>query len=431
MPHTELSPYQKLQLLVIGGPDQFSLESRIFHSFSAIAFVVLPIQAVFNLFIGLPVPAFISFIVFVIQLLLYYLSRIKNLLNIAVILSSIEINILTAFNYFFNAGITGGTLLLFAISLFMTISVSQKKYWFIWFGLNLGTVITITCLEYFNAAIVKIQYATREELFIDNVGTYIFIIFILYVGTSSIRKNYNAQKQLADEKALALEMLNAEKDKLFSIISHDLRSPLALTQQYFSALKEVEIDNEERQELETELISNLSNAEDLLNNLLNWAKNQMENATPKIKKINLNELFASKIDVFTPIALKKEIQLTTIINENITVKADMDMLQLIIRNLLNNAIKFTPQGGKIELKAVKQNNECIISVGDNGIGIPLDKQADIFSLKANSTYGTENEKGTGLGLVLCKDYTLLQHGKIWFTSTEGVGTTFFVSLPLA
>ena len=431
MPNRKQSPYQKLQLLVIGSIDEFSLESRIFHSFSAIAFVVLPIQAIFNLAINLPIPALTSLIVCAIQFGLYYLSRFKNKLNIAVILSGIEINILTAFNYFFNSGITGGTLLLFAISLFMAISVSQKKHWFIWFGLNLGTVITITCMEYYDPAVIKIQYATRQDLFIDNVGTYIFIIFILYVGTSSIRKNYNAQKQLADEKTLTLESLNAEKDKLFSIISHDLRSPLALTQQYFSALKEVEMDNEERLELEKELVNNLTNAEDLLSNLLNWAKNQMQNATPKIKKINLNQLLEKKMEVFQNIALKKDIQLITNINENINIKADMDMLRLIIRNLLNNAIKFTPAGGKIVLTAIKQDADCIISVKDTGIGIPTDKHGDIFSLKANSTYGTENEKGTGLGLVLCKDYTLLQKGKIWFTSTEGVGTTFFVSLPCA
>ena len=431
MPDKKQSLYQKLQLLVIGSTDEFSLESRIFHSFSAIAFVVLPIQAIFNLAINLPVPALLSLVVCAVQFGLYYLSRFKNKLNIAVILSSIEINILTAFNYFFNSGITGGTLLLFAISLFMAISVSQKKHWFIWFGLNLGTVITITCMEYYDPAVIKMQYATRTDMFIDNVGTYIFILFILYVGTSSIRKNYTAQKQLADEKALTLEMMNAEKDKLFSIISHDLRSPLALTQQYFSALKEVDMDNEERQELEKELVNNLSNAEELLNNLLNWAKNQMQNATPQIKKINLNQLLEKKMEVFQNIALKKDIVLTININENIAVKADMDMLRLIIRNLLNNAIKFTPAGGKIELTAIKQDADCVISVKDNGIGIPANKHGDIFSLKANSTYGTENEKGTGLGLVLCKDYTLLQNGKIWFTSTEGVGTTFFVSLPCA
>lgn len=429
MPEQTLPFFKKLSLQVIGSADEFSLESRIFHSFSAIAFVILPIQVIFSLIVGLLAPACVTSTVLLIQLGLYYLSRVKGKLHLAVTISGIEIVIFTALNYFFNSGIAGGTLLLYAMSLFMIMSVSPKKQWPLWLFLNVLAIIILTVWEYYNPGIVKIRYNSRKELFIDNVGTYIIMIVVLYVGTSSIRKNYTAQKQLADEKTHTLEMLNAEKDKLFSIISHDLRSPLALTQQYFSVLKEVSMDNEERLALEKDLVSNLTNAEYLLNNLLNWAKNQMKGATPQIKNLDLKQLLARKAEVFKPIALKKEIQLSTIINEDIVVKADIDMLQLIIRNLLNNAIKFTPAGGKIELKAVKQDGECIISVSDNGIGIPLSKQDTIFTLKADSTYGTQNEKGTGLGLALCKDYTLLQGGKIWFNSTENSGTSFYVSLP--
>ena len=431
MPNKKLTPYQKLRLLVIGSTDEFSLESRIFHSFSAMAFIILPLEIIFNFIIDLPASAAITLGILIIQLVLYYLSRVKGLLNLAVILSGTEIIIGTALNYFFNSGIAGGTLLLFAASLFMTISVSQKKQWKVWFSLNLAMVFFITYMEYINPSVIKIQYQSRAAMFIDNIGSYVVVISLLYIGISSIRRNYTAQKQLTDEKTLSLEMLNAEKDKLFSIISHDLRSPLALTHQYFSILKEVEMGNEERTALEKELVNTLVNAEDLLNNLLNWAKNQMEHATPQLQNSNLKQLLAKTSEVFIPIALKKDIKLNMLVDDGMFVKADIDMLQIIIRNLLNNAIKFTLPGGEIELRAVKNKSECIISVSDNGIGIPLDKQSDMFTLKANSTYGTENEKGTGLGLVLCKDYTLLQGGKIWFTSVENVGTTFYVGLPCA
>lgn len=428
MPGQLISSFKKLCRKVIGDPEKFSLESRIFHSFSALAFVILPIEIFFNLLIDLPDSAIITIGILLIQLVLYYLSRHKGLLNLAVILSGIEIIICLGINYFYNSGIKGGTILLFAVSLFMTISVSQKNQWKIWLSLNLLVVLTITYLEYIDPSVIKVQYQTRQGMFLDIIGSYIIVIILLYVGISSIRQNYTAQKQLTDEKTLALEMLNAEKDKLFSIISHDLRSPLALTQQYFSILKEVELDNEERIALEKDLFKTINDAQDLLTNLLSWAKTQMERPTAQVKSIQLTQLLNKTADVFMPIALKKNIQLKTIIEKPITIKADTDMLQLVMRNLLNNAIKFTAAGGSVELKAVKNENECIISVKDTGIGIPVDKQNDIFSLKVNSTYGTENEKGTGLGLVLCKDYTLLQGGKIWFTSSEK-GTTFFVSLP--
>jgi two-component system sensor histidine kinase/response regulator len=101
------------------------------------------------------------------------------------------------------------------------------------------------------------------------------------------------------------------------------------------------------------------------------------------------------------------------------VNADIDMLQLVIRNLLNNAVKFTRAGGLIEVKSITENNNCIISITDNGTGMALGKQAEIFSLSTTSTHGTQHEQGTGLGLVLCKDYTELQGGRIWFNSTEG------------
>ncbi len=422
---------KKFLRAAIGNNDEFSLESRIFHSLSILAFTILPLQIIFNLIVGLWISGSITFMVLLIQSGLYYLSRVKGKLNLAVTISGIEIVIFTGLNYFFNSGIAGGTLLLYAMSLFMVMSVSPKKQWGLWLFLNLTAVIALTVWEYYNPGVIKIQYVSRKELFIDIVGTYIIVIVLLYTGTSAIRNNYLQQKQLSDEKTHTLELLNAEKDKLFSIISHDLRSPLAMTQQYFSALKDIEMNNEERQLLEKELINNITNTQDLLTNLLNWAKKRMEDTAPQLISVDVRQLLLKKAEVYASIALKKNIRLTTVTDDKLTVKADVNMLKLIIRNLLNNAVKFTPAGGYIELKAVKDKDQCVISVSDNGTGIPLNRQNSIFTLKASSTYGTENEKGTGLGLVLCKDYTLLQGGKIWFTSIENQGTIFYVSLPCA
>ena len=110
---------------------------------------------------------------------------------------------------------------------------------------------------------------------------------------------------------------------------------------------------------------------------------------------------------------------------------DEDMLQLVVRNLLNNAIKFTPSFGKISISTTTDNDRVIIAIIDNGAGIPLEQQHEIFSLKIRSTYGTNNEKGIGLGLVLCKEYIELQNGSIQFESQPEAGTTFFISLPAA
>ena len=129
-------------------------------------------------------------------------------------------------------------------------------------------------------------------------------------------------------------------------------------------------------------------------------------------------------------AAKKNIKLTYAIDRELEVIADKDMLRIVLRNLVVNAIKFTKPGGEIVIGVKRKNDKAEISIKDNGIGIPAEKQREIFSLKTNSTYGTNEEKGMGLGLMLCKEFVEYQNGTIWFESEEGKGSTFFISLPL-
>lgn len=157
----------------------------------------------------------------------------------------------------------------------------------------------------------------------------------------------------------------------------------------------------------------------------------MEGVNVKILEQNLFNALASTINTQHTIAAQKDIRFENNMDKNAIALCDEDMLQLVIRNLLNNAIKFTPSFGKISISTVQQEKAVIIAVSDNGPGILKDQQKEIFSLKIRSTYGTNNEKGIGLGLVLCKDYIELQHGRIWFDSVPDEGTTFYISLPKA
>jgi two-component system sensor histidine kinase/response regulator len=421
---------KKYRLIVIGDPQKFSLESRIFHTFSFFVLLILVFEVFFNIFIHMYVSAVLAFGVLLTQSLFYYLSRVKNKLQLAVILSAVEVNVIKGFGYYYNDGITGATLLLFAASLFILMSVSHKKLWPFLLGFNVVVVVSVIITEYINPDVIKKHYETRGEQFADNIVSYLVTIILIYVGTAAIRQSYTRQKNLADEKALALELLNAEKVKLFSIIAHDLRTPLASVQQYFSVMSEVTIDAQERAEMEKNLVETIGKTQDLLTNLLKWAKNQMDGTSAHLQAVQLSSYLEETTELFQTIAIKKNITLTTTTDQTITVRADPDMLQIVIRNLLNNAVKFTQHGGRVELKAVAEGNNCLISISDNGLGIPLSRQADIFSMNTTSTHGTENEQGTGLGLVLCKDYTELQGGRIWFSSIEKQGTTFFILLPL-
>lgn len=415
----------------VGSPVRFSLESRIFHTLSIFVLVVVGFEAALNLSIGLFVSSALSAVVTAVQIVFYYLSRVKSKLNLAVILSVVEIHIITGIGYFYNAGIAGASLLLFAVALFFILSVANRKQWLLWLCLNLGVVLSLTIFEYYHPQAIRQTYSSRHDWFLDNIITYLVTVALIYMGTITIRKNYMRQKRSADEQALALELMNAEKVKLFSIISHDLRTPLASVQQYFQLVTQLDMAAEERAELEKNLLQTIGNTQELLTNLLKWAKNQMDGAVARLQPVALGEYLQDTVDLFEGIAETKDIELDVAIQQDIIINADPDMLQLVIRNLLNNAIKFTPSEGKVSLQAITEGSNCIIAISDTGVGITADRQENIFSINATPTTGTHNETGTGLGLVLCKDYTELQGGNIWLESNTGKGTTFYVSHPLA
>ena len=173
-----------------------------------------------------------------------------------------------------------------------------------------------------------------------------------------------------------------------------------------------------------------NSAMEMLSNLLHWSKSQMEGTNVNLLPVNLLTVLLGTLEMEKLHALKKEISLNYHIPPELKVMADIDMLQLVVRNLVSNAVKFTPQKGEINIDAQTEGNECKITVSDNGKGITADKQEKIFSIKSEAGYGTNNEKGVGLGLVLCKEFIERQGGRISFESTEGLGSRFFIFLPV-
>lgn len=215
-----------------------------------------------------------------------------------------------------------------------------------------------------------------------------------------------------------------------SIISHDLRAPLVNIKSYLELLSANEIENNERPLLENVLLKSTTNALDMLSNLLRWSKSQMSGTNLQLSNVNLLDTLKSTLEMEKLFSSKKEINLTYQISPHINVIADVDMLQLIVRNLISNAVKFTPQNGTVKIIAELIDQKCKLTVIDNGNGISTIKQNDIFSIQANSTYGTNNEKGIGLGLILCKEFIELQNGSIGFESELGIGSSFFIFIPI-
>ena len=228
-----------------------------------------------------------------------------------------------------------------------------------------------------------------------------------------------------------LQEMNSTKDKFFSIIAHDLKSPfnsiMGLSGIIKNEAKNLDITTIEQY---AEVIhSTSSQTYRLLENLLDWARIQQSQITFRPVSIVLNEVITEVFGLMIEKSTSKNIKLTNLVPDQLRVSADEDMLKTIIRNLVSNALKFTPTNGNIEIKAMEKPDEIEIAIKDTGIGIKKEDIDKLFKIGSNySQQGTENESGTGLGLVLCKEFVEKHSGKIWVESEEGKGSTFKFTL---
>ncbi|MGD1007399.1 MAG: ATP-binding protein [Ignavibacteriaceae bacterium] len=259
-------------------------------------------------------------------------------------------------------------------------------------------------------------------------------------------KQLKAHKDLLEERARELAHLNAQlaeserrlkdlnvsKDKLFSIIAHDLKGPFQPLLGLSDILVEEfdDLSAEERTRFIKEINNTLKNQFKLVENLLDWSRLQTGRMIYSPEKINLHETVESNFQLLKPKSVSKNIALINQVSQDIFVFADVYMFQSILQNLVSNAIKFSNSGGKVTVLAEEDNNVVNISIVDTGIGISQADIEKIFKLDIqHTTLGTENEKGTGLGLIICKELVEKNGGKIWIESEIGNGTKFFVKLP--
>lgn len=242
-------------------------------------------------------------------------------------------------------------------------------------------------------------------------------------------KSYNRERRLAGERAAALTLLHQENNRLFSIISHDLRAPLSSIQGYLELLGNYSLSQAERSTLEGHLLELTNGTSEFLTNLLAWSKSQLEGTKVQLSEISLAPLLQGVLTAVIPIAARKDVTIETELRADHLV-ADIEMTRIVLRNLLANAIKYSRAGGKVVVQSWSEEGRFVLSVRDFGVGIAAEKQHLIFQYQAGSELGTANEPGVGLGLVLCAEFVSLQAGKIWFDSDVEKGTTFYVSFPL-
>ena len=286
--------------------------------------------------------------------------------------------------------------------------------------------------QYFQYKAIGDNYSMRdyENYFVPIFEDNQFVNMLVIARDITERKK--TEQSLLESEA-QLQELNATKDKFFSIIAHDLKNPFNSIMGFSSIL------SEEANTLEKSKISEYSaviqrsskRAMDLLTNLLDWARSQTGRMKFSPEQLELRLLVDRETDLLKDAAYLKNISINNRIDEDTMIIADKSMIGAVMRNLVSNAIKFTQSGGKVIISAKLKPDELEMAVADNGIGINKESLERVFRIEENlTTAGTLNEKGTGLGLILCKEFIEKHGGKIWVESEVGEGSTFRFSIPV-
>lgn len=252
---------------------------------------------------------------------------------------------------------------------------------------------------------------------------------VLNVRDITERKLY---EQRLLEKEQLLQELNATKDRFLSIIGHDLKNPFNSIIG-LSDLLQISVEDGDLYQISkfADLIHNSSKlVNELLTNLLAWAKSQTGTISFNPKETNLINLILDVMDLFRELASQKSIELKFEYDQQVLISIDRDMIRSVIRNLISNGIKFTQKGGTVKVRVIQGKEDLQLVVSDNGIGLSDRIKSSLFKIDDNqSTRGTMGESGTGLGLILCKEFIELHHGKIWAESVLGKGTDVYISIP--
>jgi signal transduction histidine kinase len=285
---------------------------------------------------------------------------------------------------------------------------------------------------------LKQKNMTQEDLIDSAQSTQIYLVIITGLVVLLMGVTFYLlykEKKLANElknKTRELSEMNASKDKFFSIIAHDLKNPFNVLVSYTSILK-TDLNMFTQEQLQ-QIISDLNKASEngfnLLQNLLLWTRSQTNRIHILKTNFILKMIFTEVKELADLNMLDKDQRMTMDIDPNLMVYADKDMISAVLRNLVFNAIKFSEKGSEIYLRANRAGSEVRVDVIDSGVGIPDENIKRLFTIdKSATTQGTEGEMGTGLGLVLCKEFIEKNDGKIWVESKVGKGSVFSFIIP--
>lgn len=369
--------------------------------------------------------------------LLYFLLRHKNEFYLTLILFGSFLYPILSINFFLNDGIYGPSGYIFILMNLVMVSISPPKWIVGWTALNIVCFLILFYVGNYYPEIIPTQYPNKTSIFLDHSITYLGSLLGINFLLLTVKNFYQIQKGKTEINKNELMLVNRDlsksnfqKDKIIAILTHDLKNPLQSIVQTLELINETdELTPEELTFIHSELLKNTKRTYDMMENILEWSSFELKGQNSRIKDVDLKSLFGDTLEIMKTIANQKGVDLIINYHSNPSLRLESDRLLLILRNLIQNAIKFTQVGGEIKLEISQNDNETLISVEDNGIGMSETQLKDIFQLEIKPTYGTAQEKGTGMGLHLCYQNAAKIGAELTVQSTLGVGSSFLLRIP--
>ncbi len=333
-----------------------------------------------------------------------------------------------------NMGVELSFILTGILSVFFIQDISQMLFTL---GMSMVSYFVLAglCKNYtYELATANIVFYVFNQLL--TLALIFYGLFLIKKENAGYQQSILQQKEVIYEKGILLQkqtdeltQLNAFKNRLFSIIAHDLKSPIYALRNLFRNMQQYDLPASEIKEMVPEVVGELDHTTNLMENVLHWARSQMQAYTVKPQPIDASELATEVIRLLRLQADAKSVRVTLKADVSAIAYADRDMIHLILRNLLSNAIKYTPENGAIEVGTHRTQNGVSLSVHDTGTGISAEALEKIRESNFYSTKGTAGEAGTGLGLMLCKEFINVNGGTLQIDSLPGKGSTFTFTLP--
>ena len=412
------------------------MEIQIFNATLVIVFVLSLLLALLNLFIANYLLALISLIVALFLVGCFYLLRKKNGYKLAFYLSVFSTYPVLSFNFFNKDGIYGPTFYVFLLLHLIILSIVSARHYLFWSVINLIFFLSLFYIGLYHPDFIVQNYGSKEMILTDHSITYLVSLIGITILVASLKQFYQNQKNKVKEKTNELVRINSslkkassQKDRIITIISHDLKNPLQSIIQTLELVNSGDLTEEEVKYLHEELLKTTNRTFQMMENILDWSSFELKNVATKTKKILIKDLLEDTAEILKVIAKQKKVTLQISYHKNPIINLETDRLLLIFRNLVQNAIKFTQSGGLVKIDVDAEEDMLILTISDNGIGISSERLKNIFDQEIKSTYGTEQEKGTGMGLHLCFQSAHQLGGELDVESAEGAGSVFKLTIP--